>query len=524
MPRKKALPNKPTPRPAWAVYLRVSDDEAQNPDASKARQRLLIQEAVLARSEMPMMGEYADLLSGRTSRRKGYQRMLQDARAGQFSHVVVERPDRFGPNDTEALQAIDELDALGVAVRFASSPDLDPMHHDDRVMVVISFTLARRESMMTSIRVKDAIKSKRHDGGFIGRAPDGYISVEDDQPHRKNYARRTHHIEPDPNRQHIWREAWELLLTDQYTLAQICQKLHDRGYTYHGGRRFIEMLANGRSKANASTLSRIFHNPTNAGWVVSESAEIAPFQLRGNWQALISDEEYLRGVDILTRRTKVRAPKHKHFYLLKSLLHLEHEGRLIRMTGTKPNTGRDTGGNAYYLAERAKVHLPCVQIEGQMPSLLRQLAIDSEHQPLVRQICLAQVKHLAEEPTNTRAGLESDLEKINREEQRSIPIYAQGELSTEIWSLNAKLKPEERRNLLKTVTEKIVVDAHGEILGVKLHSPFNLLHPLNEAVKKSRPSMKEASDPLRVTGLWKSISKAVTRSSYVPLCCLRGRL
>jgi len=124
-----------------------------------------------------------------------------------------------------------------------------------------------------------------------------------------------------------------------------------------------------------------------------------------------------------------------------------------------------------------------------MPSLLRQLAIDSEHQPLVRQIDLAQVKHLAEEPANSRAGLESDLEKIKREDHRAVTIYAQGELSTEIWSLDAKLKPEERRDLLKTVIEKIVVDADGETLGVKLHSPFGLIDPLAEAVKKqTKPS------------------------------------
>ncbi len=35
--------------------------------------------------------------------------------------------------DTEALRAIDELHNFGVAVRFASQPDLDPMDPDDRL-------------------------------------------------------------------------------------------------------------------------------------------------------------------------------------------------------------------------------------------------------------------------------------------------------------------------------------------------------------------------------------------------------
>jgi DNA invertase Pin-like site-specific DNA recombinase len=67
--------------------------------------------------------------------------MLEDARQGKFSHVIVERADRFGRSDTHALRAIDEIDEFGVAVRFANQPDLDPMSPDDRVIVALSFTL-----------------------------------------------------------------------------------------------------------------------------------------------------------------------------------------------------------------------------------------------------------------------------------------------------------------------------------------------------------------------------------------------
>lgn len=114
------------PTPGWAIYLRTSDEEAQNPEASQARQLFLIQKSVLDRSELPVIGEYVDLLTGRTPHRTGYQQMLEDARMGKFSHVIVERADRFGRNDTEALRAIDELDEFGVAVRFANQPDLNP--------------------------------------------------------------------------------------------------------------------------------------------------------------------------------------------------------------------------------------------------------------------------------------------------------------------------------------------------------------------------------------------------------------
>ena len=92
-----------------------------------------------------MIDTYIDNLSGRyAENRVDYQRLLEDARAGRFSFVAVENAERFGRNDTEALRAIDELDDLGIAVRFADYPDLDPIDPDDRILVSLSFTLARR--------------------------------------------------------------------------------------------------------------------------------------------------------------------------------------------------------------------------------------------------------------------------------------------------------------------------------------------------------------------------------------------
>ncbi|GIK28167.1 MAG: recombinase family protein [Chloroflexi bacterium] len=159
------------PQPGWAVYLRTSSDENQKPELSRARQRFAIEENVLKRSDMPVIDEYVDVLTGKTPNREGYQRLLADARVGRFSHVIVERADRFGRNDTEALRAIDELHEFGVAVRFANSPDLDPMDPDDRVIVALSFTLARRESTLLGIRVKGGLQAKRQSGGFCGLHP-----------------------------------------------------------------------------------------------------------------------------------------------------------------------------------------------------------------------------------------------------------------------------------------------------------------------------------------------------------------
>ncbi|MBK8030475.1 MAG: recombinase family protein [Chloroflexi bacterium] len=117
--RKKGITAPPPP--GWAVYLRTSSEDHQKPELSRARQRAIIESNVLAHSDMPVYDEYIDVLTGKTPNRTGYQRLLADARAGKFSHVIVERADRFGRDDTEALRAIDELHQFGVGVRSANS-------------------------------------------------------------------------------------------------------------------------------------------------------------------------------------------------------------------------------------------------------------------------------------------------------------------------------------------------------------------------------------------------------------------
>ncbi|MDL1902910.1 hypothetical protein FBR02_19350 [Anaerolineae bacterium CFX9] len=291
------------PQPGWAIYLRTSSDENQKPELSRERQRTMIQMSFLDLHDLPVYREYIDVLTGKDSRRKAYQQMLADARAGKFSHIGVERADRFGRDDTEALRAIDELHEFGIAVRFANSPDLDPMDPDDRVLVMLTFALARRESALMGIRVKGGLKAKRESGGYAGRAPDGYLNIrgQTDFDKRSGMGRISHWIEPDPNRAHIWREAWALLLTEHMSLGAIAEALHAKGYCDRNGKPFVTVSKTGRQRPLTAKLLCAFHNWTYAGWVVSECDGIAPKTIRGNWKPLVSTEDFEAGLVILGR-------------------------------------------------------------------------------------------------------------------------------------------------------------------------------------------------------------------------------
>jgi hypothetical protein len=291
-----------------------------------------------------------DVLTGKTPNRVGYQKLLADARAGKFSHVIVERADRFGRNDTEALRAIDELNEFGVGVRFANSPDLDPMDPDDRVLVALSFTLARRESALLGIRTRGGQQAKRKSGGYISLAPDGYknVTARTDSKKRNDLGRWDKWIELDPERAPIWRFAWDLLLEDRWTLDEIAEKLHELGYRHRSGRPFVEVRPNRKRRANVTTISSIFHNWTYAGWVVSLKNGILPKTQRGNWEPIVTTEEFERGLAILERRSRYRAAKRKHEYLLKGIIsYIDADGNKWKLTCSTSNAGRAGGGTAY---------------------------------------------------------------------------------------------------------------------------------------------------------------------------------
>jgi DNA invertase Pin-like site-specific DNA recombinase len=448
------------PKPGWAVYLRTSSEEAQNPENSQRRQRHAIAHSLFERSPLPVFNEYIDNLSGRyADNRPGYQKMLEDARAGCFSHVAVENAERFGRNDTEALVAIDELHELGVAVRFSDYPDLDPIDPDDRILVSLSFTLARRESIKLGQRVTGGLHAKLRIGGFVGVAPDGYINCEQ----KTETAVKTEHgkymrwIEQDPERRHIWRLAWDLLLADRMTLDEICEELHRRGYYYRSGRPFVQVNTNGKRKANKNTLSDIFHNWFYAGWVVSDKAGIAPKTVRGQWQPIISTEEFEQGLDILARRNRHRVVKRKHDYLLKGIIFIEIPGgrKIVKLTGSTSNTHRPGGGTPYYCVPSSDINILCSTIDQQIPVELMRIQVDPDLIPLIRASYTDELaRKLGHLRPSERDELQAALRSVDVEEARMARLFASGKITERVWD-NLWAEWQDRRRTIQMNLEAL---------------------------------------------------------------------
>ncbi len=527
--RNQRLP----PKHGWAVYLRTSSEEAQNPENSQRRQRHTIQSSLFSRSTQPVYSEYIDNLSGRyANNRPGFQRMLEHARAGHFSHVAVENAERFGRNDTEALTAIDALHEIGVAVRFADYPDLDPIDPDDRILVSLSFTLARRESIKLGQRVTGGLRAKQRAGGFVGKAPDGYLNCEEkaEQIDKTQAGRYKRWIELDPEQFKVWRTAWDLLLTDQYTLSGICEELHARGHHFRSGRPFVMVGANGNRKDAANGLSRIFYNWFYAGWVVSEKAGIAPKTVRGQWKPLVTTEEFERGLAILVTRHTQRPKSVTNFdYLLRGLIHVQlNDGKIQRLIGSTSNTGRPGGGTSYYCIKSSAVNIRCNRVDPLIPGELMKIQVDPELIPLIQASYNDEVADkLGRMRPDQRADLKRKLKEIDEEEARALRLYSSGKITDRVWEnlwtewqdrrrtlrlalesfetsndmhianldaaitviakvsvLYGKLERSDQRKLLREMVDRVVVSPEGAILRMELLPPFAYLKEVIDRVRE----------------------------------------
>ena len=93
-----------------------------------------------------------------------------------------------------------------------------------------------------------------------------------------------------------------MLLTGTMALKDIAFALHERGYRHRSGKPFVVVSPKvGKCKPITDGLLRGFQDWTYAGWVVSECDGIEPKTVRGDWEPLISTEDFEAGLLMLER-------------------------------------------------------------------------------------------------------------------------------------------------------------------------------------------------------------------------------
>jgi len=510
--------------PGWATYLRVSDEDKQSPQRSFAMQRKRIQDQLLSPSNVPFLREYTDLLSGTNPNRKDYQQMLTDAAEGRFSHIGLYRADRFGRNTVEGLQAATTLISLGIKIRIANMPGLQPENPDGFFLFLLQMGLAQREVDVLAQRTAGGMEAKMREGGWPHKAPEGYVNKER-QISSNKYERW---VEADPEQLKALKDAWELLLTDRYTLAEICEELNHRGFVRSSGYPWAwSDPKSGNRKTAANVLQRLFHRPFYAGWAVSERFGIQMGEIRGQWEPVVTTEQFERGKAILLKHGNNKMNFQKQTYLLRNLLWVKVGSKDYKMFGSTPS-GK-CKSYAYYLThtkiEERKLRIQTKLVDTQIPGWpgwLDGITIDPETIPGIREIYQNEIRKLtSENKAETINQMKRTLLILKEEEANLGRLLITGKISEEAYdklrsewqekTLNLSVKIEEmefdarkylddleialallasastlyerldekqKNNLLQILVKRIIINQEGEIISHKLHPPFSYLSTL----------------------------------------------
>ena len=199
----------------------------------------------------------------------------------------------------------------------------------------------------------------------------------------------------------------------------------------------MKISKTGSRRPQTNRLSKIFHNWSYAGWVVSEPASILPKTIRGQWEALVTTEEFEHGLTILDRRNRKPNNHYKHTYLLKGIIYLRHpvKGTLARLTCSTSNTRRKNGGNAYYCVKSSNINLQCQMVDAQVEEIVKGVQVDPDLVPMLREHYTQEVaEKLGYMKPDEQARIKNALQEIDQEEERTLRLYAAGRVTEEIWN------------------------------------------------------------------------------------------
>jgi len=175
LPQDARLRKSPREISRVALYARVST--ANNGQDPTMQTREL--EEYCQRRNWEIAGCYVDTgVSGAKDSRPELKRLMADAHQRRFDAVLVWKLDRFGRSLRHLVNALAELEALGVA--FVSLQDnLDLSTPSGRLMFQIIGAMAEFERSLIVERVKAGMRNARAKGKRIGRPPRTYLDQEE---------------------------------------------------------------------------------------------------------------------------------------------------------------------------------------------------------------------------------------------------------------------------------------------------------------------------------------------------------
>ncbi len=257
-----------------AIYVRRSVADRDNNSLSIESQK---EDCIKYVGEDCVYRLYCDNgFSGKdTEHRPAFQQMMQDARDGLISRIVVKKYDRFSRNLRDYLNVSEELDKLGVSVYSLSEP-FNTSTKEGRMMRNNLLNFAEFERETIAARVADAYDTRGRETGFYqgGNMNFGYA------PERMTVNGKNGSVLVPSEQADALRLAYQMYAEPSTSLRDIIKYFREHGdeVNYIRTDRYGGKKGEHNGKLNISSLSSILANPL---YVRADKDVYAFFQSKG---------------------------------------------------------------------------------------------------------------------------------------------------------------------------------------------------------------------------------------------------
>lgn len=156
-----------------AIYSRVSKETSDNTN------QLLILRDYCNSMGYEIHEEYIDIISGGSTNRPEFNRMMKDASMRKFDMLLFFALDRLTREGTrKTIQYLQMLDDYNIIYKSYSEQYIDSSGIFKDVIIALLSTLAKQERVRISERVKAGLEKSRMKGRIGGRPALEYTTVE----------------------------------------------------------------------------------------------------------------------------------------------------------------------------------------------------------------------------------------------------------------------------------------------------------------------------------------------------------
>ena len=381
-----------------AIYNRKSQ-EAEDRQVLSVESQYAENTALAERNDYTtsQIAVFNECRSAHSPGRPEFARLMAKVAAGEIDTIFCWKLDRLARNAIDGGTIIWAIRQYGLKI-ITSAQTYGP-DDDNKILMYVEFGMADKYSDDLSRNVKRGNRTKLENGWLPGKAPLGYLN---------DRVNKT--IIKDPERFHLVRKMWDLLLDRQLPVSRVIEFAnHDWGF------RTLQRRKSGGGPISRYAGYALFKNPFYCGKIIRKGREYS-----GSHPPMITEGEFERAQEILGRKRQQNGQIRHHFAFTGMIKCRVCNGYIT----AEEQVNKYGSHYVYYRCGRRKKGfsncsnppISLKKLEKQITAFLEKIHISPE----IKDYCLRELRRLNEKESKDRTAIVKSQQEAIRSNQKKL--------------------------------------------------------------------------------------------------------